>query len=233
MTLFVEDFDHVDPVPPPDSGRDDAEITGLLAAEYARGMAEGIAQAKAECDAGTALLIERCAAEFRAADESIAAMVESAADQLARVVFEMLGSLVPTICAACGPAEITALTQVLLPRLRSEPRIRVRLNPHDVAVVQAQLDQLPDDLPERIAVASDDAVARGDIRIAWQDGALLRDTSAIWRDMSGALQQFGFLDAPPPRERTPRTARPGFERPDFERPDFERPDFERMIEHAR
>jgi hypothetical protein len=221
LTLFVEDFDRIDAPPPPPQDPGGVDAAALLEAEYARGLADGAARARAECDGGAALLVERCIAEFRRADETIAAMADATAERLVRLMFEALGTMVPSICATCGPAEIAGLTQVLLPRLRNEPRIRVRLNPHDAPALQAQLDLLEDELPERISVTQTDAVARGDIRVSWQDGAMLRDTAAIWREVADWLRLFGFLDQPP-RERAPLPMLWS-----------SRPDAEQVVEHAR
>jgi hypothetical protein len=222
--LFVEDFDCIDDLatpaavaPPPPERDVDAE----LATAYARGLADGCAQASAEAASAVEALLARCTSEFRRADEDIAAMAEEAATQLARLMFETLGALVPAICASCGPTELAELTRVLLPRLRNEPQIRVRLNPHDAPAVLAGIGNLADDLPDRIVVTQTDAVTQGDIRVAWQDGAMLRDTAAIWQDMSSTLQQFGFLGATPARD----AASPSYARP-------ERPHSEQVHEHA-
>ncbi len=193
MSLFIEDFDQIDDIADPAPAAPVA--AALLDEAYARGVADGVARRQAEDDAAARLLAERCTEEFRRAEDSLGEMADHAADQLARLMFGVLESLVPEICAACGPAEISALTRTLLPQLRSEPRIRIRLNPHDAPGVLAQMDVLNDDVRDRVVVTQTDAVARGDIRVTWQDGEMLRDTAAIWQQVADALCQFGFLDA--------------------------------------
>lgn len=205
MNMFVEDFDCLEPAM---LAQEPAvpDLSARLAAEYERGLAEGEGRGLEACEDAARQLTARCDAEFPRAEAALAAMAEAAAEQVARLVFEALGALVPSVCAACGPAEVAALTRVLLPRLKREPQIRLRLNPHDAAAVQVQLAALDDDLGDRIVVTQSDQIARGDLRVAWQDGALLRDTGAIWRQMSDALRQFGFLDTP--HEPGARSARP-------------------------
>ena len=198
--LFVEDFDIFEEPAVADVAAPAYDREAELAAEYARGLAEGLAHAEASRDQGARALVAHCAAECRRAEESLARLAEEAADQLAGLVFEALNTLVPSVCAACGPAETAAMARVLLPRLRLEPQIRVRLNPHDSAAMQAEVARLDEEIADRIVITPTDAMARGDLKVSWQDGMLLRDTAAIWREMSEALQRFGFLDAPSPRD---------------------------------
>ncbi len=204
MSLFIEDFDSVAPEPEPP-----APDPAACAAEYARGLADGEAAATVAAitaaDAAARTLAAACATEFARAEASLAAMAEAAADQLARLVFAALDALVPSICAACGPAEQAALARLMLPRLHREPSLRLRLHPQDIGALQTELAALDSDLTDRVAIAPNPQMAPGDLRIAWQDGALLRDTGAIWRELADTLRQFGFLD--PPHE-APHLARP-------------------------
>jgi flagellar biosynthesis/type III secretory pathway protein FliH len=88
----------------------------------------------------------------------------------------------------------------VLPALAREPRVTIRVSPHVVRVVEQELDRLDPELHARVSLAPADAVAPGDVRIAWQDGAAIRDAAALWRKVAETLAP---LDLLPPLDLTP------------------------------
>ena len=59
--------------------------------------------------------------------------------------------------------------------------------------VEQELARLDPELHGRVALVPTDAVAPGDARIAWQDGAAGRDATALWREVAAALAPFDLL----------------------------------------
>ncbi len=208
MILFGEDFDLggtvarvAEVVPPEEDAEAPAAVLARVemaqaaqyAAGYAAGLAEGAARALAERTARCALWSELCASRLDRAEREVAAIADAAAAALARAVFDGLAVLLPEFCARHGAAEIAALARGILPGLRAEPRIVVRVNPHDRDVIADVLGEVPPELRERIVITPTDRVPTGDIQVSWQDGGVARDAATLRGQVADLLRQFGLV----------------------------------------
>jgi flagellar biosynthesis/type III secretory pathway protein FliH len=133
------------------------------------------------------------ALRLRDADAEVAELADAAASSVAGLIFDVLAKLLPDFCARQGKAEIAALARDILPTLRAEPKIVVRVNPHDVAVIEDVLGELPNELCGNITLTPTDSVGGGDLQVRWQDGGVSRDSRALLGQVTDLLRQFGFV----------------------------------------
>jgi len=200
--LYAEDFDEPTPLsnaPPPEPVVEPTFCSGEMA-EARRAAAEAaVAQARTEWERSDAhartLALCAIAAELTAAQEAGRQLAESAADGTVRAILSLAAGLLPARCARHGDAEVRHLLRHLLPTLVREPRITVRVSLAIADAVRGDVALLDDDLAARVAVTAADAMAPGDARVAWADGSLVRDASAIHAAMVGVLAGLGLVDA--------------------------------------
>jgi flagellar assembly protein FliH len=201
LKCFAEDFgaDADAPVIPtgdaaPEEPAPDPEA--IRSAAYQDGLRDGLEHAKARHDQvverALAALQERlAAAQYQAAHES-----ERAARSIARLLIQTLMKMLPAACARCGASEIAEIARTVLPALRHEPRVVLAVHPALAADVGAELARLGDGFKERTVVAPTDALAPGDVRITWQDGSAVRDTTDLLQRIAALFAQYGLIDAP-------------------------------------
>ncbi len=215
--LFAEDFDAPpgvtvldDPpeesepsAPPPAPAITDADLIAARAEAYAEGHRNGLAQAAADRAEVSRQMLATIAERLRGAGAEVARAADEQADAVARLLLGTLATMLPALCARHGAAEVAALTRAVLPALVREPRVTIRVSPHVAAAVEQELARLDPELHGRVALVPTDAVAPGDARIAWQDGAAVRDAAALWRDVAEALAPFDLLPLPDPPPAVP------------------------------
>ena len=200
--LFAEDFDC--PGLPPDQGMEpEPELIGPaytvadLAAAREQGFRDGhaIAAAQAAADGQAALRasLAAIAHHLEAAQAESAAIAEASADAVARLLLRTLATLFPALCARHGEAEMAAVVRAVLPALSDEPSVTVRASPHDVPGLERELACLDADLAGRVQLMPTAAVDPGGVRISWRHGSAVRDASALWESVAGAMGQAGLL----------------------------------------
>jgi flagellar assembly protein FliH len=209
--LFAEDFDAPPgitvlddppeepepPPPPPPPAITEADLAVARADAYAEGHRNGLAQAAADRAEVTRQMLGTIAERLAGAGAEAKRIAEEQADAVARLLLGTLAAVLPATCARHGAAEVAALTRAVLPALVREPRVTIRISPHVVRAVEQELARLDPDLHGRVSLVPTDAVAPGDARIAWQDGAAVRDAAALWREVVGALAPLGLLPSVP------------------------------------
>jgi flagellar biosynthesis/type III secretory pathway protein FliH len=209
--LFAEDFDAPPPaptvpaLPPAVVPEPPVDIEAVCREAFARGRAEGLAAAMAQIDTAAAAdvetlqrLLARVADAMNAAQLEAGRVAEAAAEAVARLLLATLAAMLPALCARHGPAEVVAVARAVLPSLAHAPQVAIRVAPEAVAALAAELTKLDPDLQARIAVTPLDAVAAGDVRIAWQDGCATRDTARLWQSIGETLAPIGLLDITAP-----------------------------------
>jgi hypothetical protein len=59
--------------------------------------------------------------------------------------------------------------------------------------VVREIGRLDPDLAERVRVVECDAMTPGDVKIAWRNGAAVRDAAALWEQVAAVLAPAGLL----------------------------------------
>ena len=197
--LFDEDFDRPPAPPPPPEPEVVEPAFSAAELETAREAAhrEGrdAAQTEFECSAKAAAgkALADISAQIAAAREDAAAIAEDAAAAMARLLMDCFATSFPSLCARHGKAEAAAILREILPALRREPKISVRVNTHIAAEMTAEIDALDPDLAGKVRLIPTDAIAMGDVKIAWEHGDANRDTAALWRQIEDILAPAGLL----------------------------------------
>jgi flagellar biosynthesis/type III secretory pathway protein FliH len=203
MVLFAEDFDlppgaEAEPADPatPEIAEPPIDLDAVRATAYAQAARDAeVTSVQQRTDRLVSLAV-LCEQKMQDAQKQADELADETATAIARLIFQGLEKVIPAIARKFAAAEIAALCASILPSLRSEPRTVIRMNPHDVMIVEAELRKLPAEQRDNITLAPTDSVAEGDIQITWRDGSATRDTADVWRQVSETLQQFGLLDAP-------------------------------------
>ena len=210
--LFAEDFDlpegfaHV--LAPAEEDEEEAEpepeviIPSYSAEEleearekgFAAGQRAGREAAQADSEAQIAAALAAITGSLHDAREAAAATASELAEGVTRLLLQGLASLAPALCARHGESEVAAVMALVLPVLRTEPRITVRVNPTLEDGIRARLARFDAELVARVAVIAAD-LPPGDVRIGWRDGEAVRDTTAIWRGIADVLTPLGLLDS--------------------------------------
>ena len=162
-----------------EEGRQDGFVAGRTDAE-ARAAERLADEAAALADAARSLLgaldAERLAIERRAVDLAVTAARRLAATLIDR---EPL-------------AEIRALLTDCLGPLRKAPHLVVRLTATDADALKPHVDRIAREtgFEGRIVILGEDEIARGDCRIEWADGGILRDTSRLDAEIGAAIDRW-------------------------------------------
>ena len=199
--LYAEDFDDDGTAMPPsdEPAAPEPEIIepSFTAAELEAARAEGRAAGLAEAERGLVAsrthmmgLLAAGVADGRAGAQAAAMQ---AAESVAKCMLSTLLACLPALCQHHGAAEVSALTRAVLPGLMDEPKIVVRVNPHMVPAMQAEIASLDFELAERVHLLPTEAMAPGDARISWADGSVTRDAGRARQLVGDALSSLGLL----------------------------------------
>ncbi len=162
-----------------EEGRQDGFVAGHADAE-ARAAERLADEAAALAGAARALLgsldAERLAIERAAADLALATARRLAARLVER---EPL-------------AEIRALLAECLGPLRKAPHLVVRLAAVDADALKPHVDRIAREtgFEGRIVILGEDEIIRGDCRIEWADGGILRDTARLDAEIDAAVDRW-------------------------------------------
>ena len=227
--LFDVDFSRPEPPPaPPEPTRPtiDLEVHHAMMLEleerireeaHAEGREAGYAEGRADAEARAAerladeaaalaiavgrllgtLDAERLAVEARAVDLAVAA---------ARKLAEHLVDREPL-------AEIRALLAECLGPLRKAPHLVVRLQATDAEQLRPHVDRIAREtgFEGRIVILGEDEIARGDCRIEWADGGILRETSSVAAEIEATVARWITARRAEAREEDTRHAAGGAE----------------------
>ena len=197
--LFGEDFD-APPAPPPPT--EPAFVEPVYSAadlavardEAARDSREtALAEAEAATKATARRALTDIAAQIASARDDVAAIAEQSAEATARLLLDCFATAFPALSARHGAAEVTAILQAILPSLRREPKIVIRLSPHLAREMTEEIQMLDPELAAHVRIVPTDAIPAGDVRIAWDNGGAIRDTKALWSQIENTLAPAGLL----------------------------------------
>ena len=194
--LYAEDFD--DPTPAAAAASEPASVAppALTQHDIDAACAQAVADARLEWEAGALEKRLDLLAAIRSALVDAGTEAEkiawAATEATVATILAALMAALPKTCSEHGPAEVRALLNRLLPMLRVEPKITVRLHADLVSVVRKELSELQSEFAGVLTVVAA-PVERGDVRVTWDNGSLTRDTRHIQQAMHEALDQLGLL----------------------------------------
>jgi flagellar biosynthesis/type III secretory pathway protein FliH len=194
--LFGEDFD----LPPP-SRKPETVVPLYSAAELAAAREQAANESRdkalAEADqsdrAAVSRTLAQIAAQLDAAREEAASIADQSAEAIARLLLDCFAAAFPSLCARHGAGELGAILREILPALHRQPRITVKVNPRLVPAMAEEIQCLDAELAARVRLIPTDAVASGDARVAWENGAATRDMTSLWNQIENILAPAGLL----------------------------------------
>ena len=202
LPLFIEDFDNpAGPAPPEPEIIEPVFTAAEIGAARASAWREGYDAATVEWESHNAAATRRSlaaiATQLGVAREEVAAVAETSAEAIAQLLFGCFAKAFPALSARHGETELRAIVREVLPALRQEPKVTIRLNPHDADGVAAEIGRADPELAEHVQVVPTDAMAAGDVLITWRNGRLTRDAASVWRSIADILAPAGLLPAQP------------------------------------
>jgi hypothetical protein len=69
----------------------------------------------------------------------------------------------------------------------------VRTNPLTARSLLREIGRLEPDFAARVQIVECDAMTPGDVKIAWRNGAVVRDATALWEQVAAILAPAGLL----------------------------------------
>jgi len=196
--LYIEDFDENDievvapevEVAAPAYGEPDIE------AAREAGRLAGLEEARVEIAAVQGALrlsvLETIADMLRGTRQEAEKLAEHRAWDLSATVLAVLSAALPAAAARHARGEIEAIFKVVLPGLRCEPELCVRVHPEQEADAASALSSLLADQPTVVTVRGDPALAPSDVVMTWRDGSARRDCALIWNHIAAALAPLGL-----------------------------------------
>lgn len=200
VLLFDDDFDAPPPAPPPPEPEiiepsftlADLEAAREAAAQYSREAA--LREAEAASHTLTRRALETLAEEVartRAEAEQAAAETSEA---VVRLLLDCFAAAFPVLSRRHGPDEAAALLHAILPALRHEPKIAVRVSPGLLVLMGAEIERFDQDLAAHVRLIPTDALPPGDIRVEWTNGMASRDASTLWSEIEAILAPAGLIN---------------------------------------
>jgi flagellar biosynthesis/type III secretory pathway protein FliH len=200
VLLFDEDFD----LPPPPEPTLEPEVIeplftlAELKAEREEAVREGREAALKEFSASSVVTsghaLASIAEQMAAVRIEMASSAEQSAEAITRLLLDCFATAFPALSARHGASEAAAVLHEILPALHRETKITVRVNPHIAAAMTKEIQTLDADLAAHVRLVPTDAVAVGDARVTWKNGAASRDTASLWRQIENILAQAGLLN---------------------------------------
>ena len=203
--LYAEDFGELASLKPPPTpvarplttaDVDQACIAAVAAAQ--RAWAESAQERRT-----TAL--ETVASTLGRLQAAAAAHAEEVADGVARVLLGTIAASLPALCRTHGDAEVRALMREILPVLGNAGVVVVRAHAGVLEHLAADLAGLEEPLRTVVELRAA-PLPPGDVRLAWENGGLVRDGAATQAAVQDCLSQLGLIDppsAPPPMPTAP------------------------------
>jgi flagellar assembly protein FliH len=204
LTLFGEDFGAnavTAATPAADTGPLDPppDPEAIRGAAYQEGLRDGLERAESRYNRVVERVLTTLEDQLGAAQYQATQEVDRAARSIARLLIQSLMKVLPAACARLGAPEIAEVARAVLPALRQEPRVVVAVHPAlaaEVAAELARLARLGKGFGERAVLAPSDVLPPGDVRVTWQDGSAVRDTTDLLRRIATLFAQYGLIDAP-------------------------------------
>lgn len=200
VVLFDEDFD----LPPPPQPSLEPEViepvfsaVELAAAreEAARdSREEALAEVEVSTKAEARHALSLIAAQIEAARAEANSLAEQSSEAIARLLLDCFAAALPALSARHGAAEVAAVMRTVLPALRREQTITVRINPHIVEAMTLEIAALDADVAPKVKIIPTDALAVDDVRIAWEGGDAVRDMKSLWSRIENILAPAGLLN---------------------------------------
>lgn len=205
--LFEVDFDQPavptppsepeDELPPPPTYSEE-QLAAARAEARSHGQVKGRADALETIEQSCAEALKSIAAELDSLHQGLdTRQLQMEREALATAV-EMVRKLFPTLAEHSDLSEIEAVLSDSFDRLRSEPRIVVRLSDATLDRLRERIDALSagSGFEGKVVLLSESSFRPSEVRVEWADGGAERDLDHLWSEIEHRIGQL-FSDEPP------------------------------------
>ena len=170
----------------------EAAVAAAEARGAQRGFAEGQADAKAEAAREIARNLDRVAENIAAALADLEGERQRLREQAIELAVTVARKLAAALVAREPLGEIRALVGECLGPLRSTPHLVVRTHADDVEALGEITDRLVHEhgFEGKLVLLGEPDLARGDCRIEWADGGIIRDRCEIEREIDALIGRY-------------------------------------------
>ena len=175
------------------------ELRAAVDEAHQKGRDEALREASASMQGQRNLAAANLAKQLAATQEQSARIVEQALNMIARTTLSLLSVALPALCADHAEAELRALLHRIVPPMRQQPELQIRVHSSLRAVLEEETKAMLEGSGTCVTWASSGKLLPGDIAISWQNGGALRDTAATCdyiRDAVLALFEAGHEPVP-------------------------------------
>jgi|HubBroStandDraft_1064217.scaffolds.fasta_scaffold47291_3 flagellar biosynthesis/type III secretory pathway protein FliH len=155
-------------------------------------------EAKGHILAATGQALGSIAEQIAATRAELTSMAEQSSEAIVRLLLGCFATVFPALAARHGAGETAAILREILPALHHEPKITIRISPHIAASMAREIQALDGDLAAHVRLVPTDAMAPGDARITWENGAATRDAASLWSQIEAILAPAGLLNTTGP-----------------------------------
>lgn len=121
----------------------------------------------------------RVADALGTARTDLSRIATEAATATADTLLAMVAAVLPSFAASQGHDEVQALLCLLVPAMCREPRLTVRVHPSLLESLREDATGLLVDGHAVIDWIGSDSMLPGDVSVRWQNGIMVRDTTAL------------------------------------------------------
>jgi len=192
------------PAPPPRQKPREPEVPTVdlvthlvqLGEADSKARAEGLAAGRASAEARAAerladeagRIAKACQALIKTVDAERLAVEREAVDLALAIAAKLAGRLIEREPLA----EVRALLAECLGPLRKAPHLVLRINAEDCDAIRPHVDKLVREtgFEGRMVILGEDDMVRGDCRIEWADGGIVRDSSRLTAEIEASIGRY-------------------------------------------
>lgn len=176
---------------PPAPHFDRADLERAHAEGVTQGRSAALAETKASQEATIGALLEGLNAgvgQLLANYREAALAAERHSLEVARAA---LSKLFPRLNREQGLAEIEAVIEACLTRLREEPRLVVRVSDSTLDALRARLDAITESagFAGKIVMIAENRLKAGDVVVEWADGGAERNQGHLWQTVEELVRR--------------------------------------------
>jgi len=192
--MFDNDFTpgRTEAAPKVDLAAHQAEVAAAEQRGYRAGVNAAEAQARTEAERRMALAMENIGAALERLTANLSSVEQKLEIEAVEVAAACARKLATALISREPMTEIAALATNCLAELRSAPHIAVRVHESLLEQTSEQLKQLAAarGFEGRVVVLGEADIARGDCRIEWADGGMIRDRQTTERLIDEAVARY-------------------------------------------
>ncbi|MFQ6018252.1 MAG: hypothetical protein ACE5KF_08645 [Kiloniellaceae bacterium] len=158
---------------------------------FAAGKQAGACEARQTSEHLAAQSLAAIAERLTGLSQAQAEVIERQGREAIEAAITLVRKLFPKLTQERGVAEVEALIETCLGRLRDEPRVVIRVADSLLDGLQQRISRLAAQagFDGKIVLLSQDGLQAGDVRVEWADGGAERDRERQWREIDDVIER--------------------------------------------